>query len=69
MKVIIMPKINQHKADIESIKQILASYRPDLREPIMKTMRASGCTYQEIADVIGTSRQNVEQMLKARTKS
>ena len=50
--------------DIASIKDILANWRPDLREPIVKTMKASGCSYDDIGKALGITRQSAQQYVK-----
>jgi len=50
--------------DLQSIRLILKTWVVDLRLPIMATMRASGCTYQEIADTFGITKQAVHQQLE-----
>ncbi len=40
----------------------------DLRPIVAMVMRASGCTYQQIADVMGFSRQNAETIVKGLEK-
>ena len=61
----------QIKADIEKIKQLQAGSNDilDYRPIIAYTMRACGCTFTEIGEVFGFTRQMAETMVKnAETK-
>lgn len=52
-----LQKLNKSAADL--IMQI-----SDSKKIIAYTMRLSGCTYSEIAEVFGTSRQGAEILIK-----
>lgn len=52
--------------NVEQIKELLLTggYMIDIRPIIAVTMRACGCTYQEIGHAFGMSKQGVEAMVK-----
>jgi DNA-directed RNA polymerase specialized sigma24 family protein len=50
----------QIRADITALRKIYGKY-PMLKGITVLIMRYSGCTYQEIGDMLGTSRQNAER--------
>ena len=55
----------KNKPDILAIKKLVVNNGiTDNRLLIASVMRASGCTYQDIADVFGFTRQNAESLLK-----
>ena len=59
-----LTKMN-NKPDILAIKNLIVNNgTTDNRLLIASVMRASGCTYQNIADVFGYTRQNAESLLK-----
>lgn len=54
-----------NKPDTLAIKKLAINNGvTDNRLLIASVMRACGCTYQEIADVFGFTRQNAESLLK-----
>ena len=55
---------------VEQIKELLLTggYMIDIRPIVAVTMRACGCTYQEIGEAFGMSKQGVEAMVKKATK-
>ena len=55
----------KNKSDTIAIKKLVINNGiTDNRLLIASVMRACGCTYQEIADVFGFTRQNAESLLK-----
>lgn len=56
----------QEKADIKAIKALYESTKQviDPSPIIAYTMRKCGCTFQEIADVFGFTRQMAETLYK-----
>jgi predicted RNA polymerase sigma factor len=56
------------KTDLQPIKDILKDWRPDIRLPIMVTMKVSGLTNKQIAEVFGVSKQAVQQQLERAKK-
>ncbi len=65
----------QEKADIKAIQKLFSSTNyPDIvqdnviKPVIAYTMRKSGCTFQEIADVFGFTRQMAETLYKKAEK-
>lgn len=63
--------MTKKQVNIENIKKVLEFNNHivvDLRPIVAMVMRESGCTYQQIADVMGFSRQNAETIVKGLEK-
>ena len=58
-------RIKQKKANTEAIKKLVVNNGVTDNRPIIAVvMRESGCTYQEIADVMGFTRQMAQIMVQ-----
>lgn len=58
---------NKKTLNIPAIQQLLKNNETsvvDLRPIVAVTMRESGCTFQEVADAMGFTRQMAETMVK-----
>lgn len=60
-------RTRQKQPNIEAIKKLLTNNEKnvvDLRPIVAVTMRESGCTFQDVADAMGFTRQMAETMVK-----
>lgn len=54
----------QEKADIKALKKLNEASLIDYRPIVAYTMRKCGCTFTEIAEVFGVTRQMAETIVK-----